>query len=465
MASTHYILSVADNRWWAARVEGRTVTRRDLPLEGDDAADRAAPLAATVLAELGYRGEGLCLALAADDVLTGRIDAGALPRRERRAAMVYRLEDELPVEAEQLTVAFLPSVAGRALGAAVETDRVRPLLDALAAHGIEAAAVCSETLLAAWRACRNATDAADYVLVVGRDAIQLLRLAEGVPVGWQSAADPGELLRRLEADLLAQPPASLPPRIRVVGRPDDALCRALADGVGADIASATANAPAEDEAALAAAEQLAGRGAGWVDFCRDRLASGSLLERLSGYVKAAVLLAVALLSVLAGLCLWRAERYRDLASWHEAAQRTVYRELSPQAGTQQNVLSRLRSDLKRLAAVSGHGADMPRRPDALETLRTVAESLPPRMRLRVTQLRIDPTAVVLHGEARTHGDAETVAAALRRQGLDADAPSTEHLVRGGVTFTLTAAPPAAADKPATSQTAATPQPAAKESRP
>ena len=464
MATIHYILSVANRRWWAASVRDRTVTRRDLPRESKDAIESTAQRAAAALTELGYRGEGLCLALSADNVLTGRIDAGALPRRERRAAMVYRLEDELPVEAERLTADFLPAVAGRALGAAVETDRVRRLLDALSAHGIEAAAICCETLLAAWRACRNTADQADYVLVVGHDAVQLLRIAEGVPVGWQSAADAGELLRRLEADLLAQPLENLPPRVRVIGRPDDALCRALADGVGADITAATANPPAEDEAALAAAEQLAGRGAGWIDFCRDRLASGSLLERLSGYVKAAVLLAVALLGILAGLCLWRGERYRDLASRQEAAQRTVYRELSPQAGTQQNVLSRLRSDLKRLTAVSGHGADMPRRPDALETLRTVAASLPPQMRLRVTQLRIDPTAVVLHGEARTHGDAETIAAALKRQGLAADAPSTEHLVRGGVTFTLTAAPPAA-DNPASVQAASSPTPRPREGRP
>jgi len=152
VATTHYILSVANRRWWAASVRDRTVTRRDLPLDGGDDADQAAQRAAAALAELGYRGEGLCLALSADNVLTGRIDAAHLPRRERRAAMVYRLEDELPGEAERLTADFLPAVAGRALGAAAETDRVRRLLDTLSAHGIEAAAVCSETLLAAWRA-------------------------------------------------------------------------------------------------------------------------------------------------------------------------------------------------------------------------------------------------------------------------------------------------------------------------
>lgn len=464
MAAANYILSIADSRWWAARVEGQIVTRRDVPVNGQGEAVETAQRAAAALAELGYRGEGLCLALSADYVLTGRIDVANLPRRERRAAMVYRLEDELPIEAERLTADFLPPVAGRALGAAVETDRVRRLLDGLAAQGIEVAAVCSDSLLAAWRTCRNDGAEADYVLVAADGRLELLRVAEGVPVAWQSAAGTEELLRHLEADLLAQPLESVRPRVHVVGLLDEEVRSVLAEIAGAEVSVVTEDATVEDEVALASAEQLTGRGAGWVDFCRDRLASGSLLDRLSGRVKAAVLLAVVFLATVTTLCLWRAERYSDLVRRHDAQQQTVYSDLFPQAGPQQNVLSRLRSDLKRLAGVSGQGTDVPQRADALETLRTVAASLPPEMRLRLTQLRIDPTAVVLHGEARSHGDAETVATALKRQGLATDAPSTEHLVRGGVTFTLTAAP-GAAKRPADAQVTDKAQPSAKEGRP
>ena len=379
-------------------------------------------------------------------VLVGEVDCANLPRRggkNRRTAMLYLLEDQLPLEAERLTADFLPPVGGRVLGAAVETARVQQLLIPLTEVGIEVAALCPTALLAAWRTCQENDFACDYVLVSSTSQLDLLRIADGQPSAWYVVqASPAELRRSLEADLLARPIDAERPTITVVGQLDAEKTAHLeqcatvtfTESDGAAASSTTT------EAAHAAAELLAGSRAGWIDLARGRLASASVLERLASQLRPAVALALVLLVTLAGLLAWRAGRYDRLADQYATEQQTVYRTLYPSSRKQQNVKSRLRSELTRLSAVSGQGGQLPNQASALETLRAVVGSLPPGMRLRLTRLQFDPGAVLLEGQTLSHGDAETIAKSLKRGGLKADPPSTEHLVRGGVKFTLTAQP-------------------------
>jgi len=481
-----FFVSVEDGRWTVARITDGAVERRDVEAEQDrrtapriaeGAAEQAAVAdesgqpetgwadrVAAALGELGYDGRGICLGLPSEMVFIGQVDCTGLPRRRRRnrsTAMLYRLEDHLPLDAEGLTADFLPPVGGRSLGLAAETDRVRDLVDALAASGVETECVCATALLAAWSAARDLPEDCRYLVTADDRRADLLRLSDGRPVAWYSAPADGPLLvQSLRADLLGAGAGDTgdtgdegAPHLAVAGRLDDDTAAQLAREVRV-VAASTGDATVLDMAAQAAAVRLAGRPAGWVDFRRDALAAGSLIEGLGAPLKAAALLALVLLATVAALCAWRAMRYDAQAARYERRQATLYQELFPSGEVPPGIRSRLESQRSRLAALRGEGDETPGDVSALESLRAVAAGLPANVRLRVTELHLAPASIRIEGQARSHGDAETVARGLRmgeaegRGPFDIDPPTTEHLARGGVAFTLTGRPAAPQPKPA-----------------
>jgi hypothetical protein len=193
-------------------------------------------------------------------------------------------------------------------------------------------------------------------------------------------------------------------------------------------------------AAMGATRRLAGDEAGWVDFRQGDLAAGSILARLGSPFKAAVALAAAFLIVASGLMVWRATQYAALAEEREQAQADLYAGVCPTGGVPEDIRGRLEEQFARLQGVRGEGAGLPARLSALEALRIIVARLPGELRVRLTSVQINETGIVVRGQARSHSDAQTVAQALTQGGFAVEPPSTESLVRGGVSFTLTGKP-------------------------
>ena len=89
-----------------------------------------------VLNNRGYRSQGLCLSLPSAIVLSASIECGDLPRKNRTEAMLYRLEEQLPISAENITAAFGPEVNGKTIGFAVATSEVEAIIKELSEVGI-----------------------------------------------------------------------------------------------------------------------------------------------------------------------------------------------------------------------------------------------------------------------------------------------------------------------------------------
>src|SRR4051812_48698086 len=91
---------------------------------------------AAALRLMGYRGGPPLLALPSSWCLAATIDVSGLPHQDRKAA-VYRLEDALPLAAEEVAADVVASPdTRRALGVCVRVDRLRHILDALDAAGV-----------------------------------------------------------------------------------------------------------------------------------------------------------------------------------------------------------------------------------------------------------------------------------------------------------------------------------------
>jgi len=430
-----FMLSWNSGGWTLARAIGGRIELREILAESGDGPDQQIEKVTEALREFGYRQEGICLAPPSEKILTAAIDYGNLPRNNRRTAMLYRLEEHLPLEAERLTADFLLPIGGKALAVAVETEYFRTLVESLECVGVETACICPAALLALWQFLAECSGDCNYAVLTQGSSRELFRITAGQPLAWYSAKDPSQLRRHLKADILSVPLERSCPRICLLGETKATTLELCADGSHVEIVATCEVTPME-MAARAARELLAGRRAGWVDLRRDKLAPIDPWRRLGGLLRSAICLAVALPVLLTGMLLWRAGRYEAAARRHEEAQATIHRRLFPSVAVPINVRSRIESELTRLRAISGEGFALPRRPSALETLRQTMAALPKHIRLRITDIRIDGARIFMNGQVRAHSDAEIIARALSAKGIVIEPPRTESLARGGVSFTL-----------------------------
>jgi len=444
MTAPAYFIAMEPGRGTAARVDGGEVEVRPFTWEAgaeEPPLARRADATRKVLGVLGHAGEGICLGLPSAWVLSAPIACDGLPRKGRRQAMVYRLEDHLPFDAEHLTADFLPAVGGRRLGVAIETDRTRDLLDHLTEAGVEVEAVCPTALLALWTLTAEYDPGADYVLVDNEEDVDLFRFAEGQPVRWYAAArDPAEVVRTVEANLLAGPADPSRTLTLAAAATEPEFLSAVSDPTGL-VCERVAEESAVHLAAVAARDLLAGRGAGWVNLRRDGLGLPNRLGRLRRPVRTALVLGALLLAVVCGGAWYRAGRYRGEADRLAGRQGAIFARLYPNQRTPTSVRTWLASEAARLSGVSGSTRGVPQTPSALTTLKKVADGLPAEVRFRLTDIRIEPGGVYLEGQARTHAGAEAVARGIAGDGAFAmEPPRTESLAAGGVSFTLAGTP-------------------------
>jgi hypothetical protein len=170
--------------------------------------------------------------------------------------------------------------------------------------------------------------------------------------------------------------------------------------------------------------------------------------KLERPIRVAVLLSLVLLAVVSAGAWYRSTLYRAEADRLVVQEQAVFGRLYPNTRVPPGVRRFLASESSRLSALSGAGTLLPDQPAALDTLQKVMAGLPPGLRLRIGDVRIEPGEVLIEGQARTHGDAESIARGIATSAnLAMESPRTETLVKGGVAFTLAGKPVAPAKPP------------------
>ncbi len=433
-----FVIFIDSGPWHVAKADGRDVQvrpcsqRKDLPGKAQAAAE--------ALKELGYRGQDVCLALGSQHVYSARIRTDNLSRRQRRQAMTFRLEEQLPLDAEELTVDFIRLQGDAALGLAVETSTIKELLDALSEVGVEIGPICPSMLLGAWQHAGSGSDRPDYLLAQLDGRMEIMALGSQSPCAWYTAdATPKSLSQALAADSLSR---SLPDTTReyaCLGKIDWPLQEALRQ---ADPAAIPAQQdedlpPVHHLAAQAAQRLLSGRPTGWVNFRRDALASRGALAASNRYLSAAAVLLVLLLAATSAGLWWKGQQLRQLGRKARAAQTRAFVAAHPGHSVPPNVRAYLKSQHQRLSGIRGSDKDVPFRPNALTALGQVLAAMPANMRLRLVDIRIDDGDVYLEGQVRQHSDAQTLYQKLTDRGFLLQPPDTDNLASRGVSFRLT----------------------------
>ncbi len=442
MSAHATLLAISADCWRLVRAAGAAAKVHEVPLGDPPDAARAAARVAEMLTQWGCDGQ-VTLGLPAGMVLSAGIDCGDLPRRDRRSAMIYRLEEKLPVEAERFTADFATAPSGRAFGVAAITEPVLAVIEQLTHAGVRVAAVCPTALLTLWACTHNGAAAKyDYAVLADGESVDVFRMEAGAPMAWYNCP-PGadRVVQRIKADLLARPAGEDQPKVTVFGSIEDRIVVALRERVTTEL-HVDRETDLLASAAEAAGALLAGRGGGWVDLRRDALAEASPWAPVGRLVRSATVLLVVLLVTLTAGLQWRALRYAAAAEASRSRQVELFRELAPHSAVPTNVASRLRSEAAKVANLSGQSGELPVRPSALDTLNECVAALPADVRLCFTRVQVGPNGLILEGQLRSHGDAEAVAAALAAAGFAMDPPRSEAASAGGVSFTLTGTAPA-----------------------
>lgn len=413
------------------------------------------------LDSLGYRGLSVLLAIPSRWCLAALIDTAGLPRKARRQAMIYRLEEKLPLAAESFTADFIEHDVDLALGVAVDTQHLRPLIDALEERGIAVEAVCPDALLAFQGS--NHSEQECYLLLGNEDdEIDVFHLRQGAIDQWhlihnQTRYSP-LLFRseRVSSQANEDPPESTVVTVNLSLDLSSPIARALS---AESLNIVNQDDLSRRELATQAAEcLLTGEKTPLINLRIDELDQRDRLRRIQTPLTAALVMGIVLLGCLSAVLFARAQSYgRHAAEMHLQVE-ALFSEVLPDERIPLGIRRRLETRLRELDRFRGAGKDDSASPGytpppGIRLLHDVMAGLPAEVRLTLLELRIDGDEFILHGQARSHSEADQIASVLRTPasgiaspsgglsgggGLFVSEPRSQMLKDGrGVGFTLT----------------------------
>lgn len=454
MTSRAAVIFMQDTGWRVGLGGGSNgVELIDLIVEPNAPLAQVAQQVGRVLDEHGGRRSGAVLALPSQACLCALISLEGLPKKDLAQAMLYRLEEKLPLAAEDVVAQFV-SLENEAFGVCTSRDSLSAVVQALGAAGIEINGICPAALLALQHLLAS-SGPCDVCVWRQEGKSELFLLREGKPVGWYQMG--GEFRDfALHLGLHRPPEGRRQEQLTVctVGVPPEFLDQAQ-QVPGLKVRELPQSSILRDAASFA--QLLSGKkGRAWIDLARGGIGLGGTMHRVQRPLRAAAVAAAVFLLVLSAGMFVRGWQYREIARQHLQAQHEVFRNTFPSQAIPIDVTSRLASEERKLRVLNGGGAaDAPPRASALVILRDTLSHLPAKVRVRLSELRLAEDGVSLKGEARSHADAEALAAALQAGGFAVTLPKTEQVGMMGVNFTMSGSLPAG---PGTAPGAASPAP-------
>ena len=440
---THWCIFVGPDHWRVATVRAGHVVSESASFPPEASVDARVEALRTCLASQGYTDAPTVLACPSAWFLCAAFSTDGLERARRRKAMAFRMEEHLPVAAEDLVADFV-EVGGSALGVCGELATLKPLIDAMESRGICVRHISPQALLAAAQVVDQLSDVDAVISRFGAaEGGDLIEIRHGKPTAWAWLADDGAESRQRLAAWEAAQQTKAKVAMLACSHPVEEFGTALRiDQVKLPMAL-------DDAAALQAARVLEQSASPWIDLRRDSLAAADSFESVR---KPMTMLAAAmalLMICVIGATQWRGRQYAAQRDEFLRQQSDVFRAAMPNQRVPASIKGRLMSEHQKLAGLSGKlpgggtggGDGGVLRSSALSQLQVVLLSLPGDLRYRILNLSLQPDRIRVDGQARSHAEAERIAAALRETGTYAvEPPKTEALKDGGVSFVFAAKP-------------------------
>jgi type II secretory pathway component PulL len=361
--------------------------------------DVAAAVAAK-LRERGYQGEGVVLALPSAWCLSAGISLEGLSAADR-AAMAFRLEEKLPLAAENFTADFIEQ-GDRALGVCVANDRASPLVEALEKSGVVVQSVSPAGILALQQLGNGA---AGLLVWAEGDRTNVFATEGGLGLAWALASNDAEL--KVAVNLLA---------LEMDGD----------GGAVVDIARER-NLDLYTAAARTAGAVLTGGARPWVELRRGAMAVEDPLRVVRRRINAALAAAVALCLVLTGVFFYRAHRDDRVAQDYETALAERFKQEFPGWAAPVNVRATVEAELRKLNLAGSSALPPEAQESALRVLHDVLSKIPAESKISFDRLAFNDTSVELEGRSMKYEDVDGVIAAAKAAGMEVPPPQMRKL--------------------------------------
>ncbi len=444
--------------WVVACAGAQRSSAAPIQLAGGENRDEVAQSIAKALGRLGHVGHGVTLAIPSGWCMSVTIDTGGA--HLDRKAMLFKLEEKVPLAAEELAADFAVVPADGAgqptLAVCSRVDVLRPWLEALERAGVAVESVTPAALLAARAAAARATPAAtdenDTLLLIREgDDVSVVSHRRGRHVAWNLAPR--------TADGIA-----LQVRLRAFVDPVQSV---LAFGLSSsDLASIDAGlrmtvVDAEADVVSLATSYLGNAPhASRLELRRGPLGVTDRYRLVRGSLNAALAAAAVFLLCVGGALFLRAQRYDRLAAGASAQAAQAFREAFPDWPTPASVRAVVESEHRKLGASlpvatmplgdkgrgQRSGDASPKRGSALATLLQVLAAIPEgssSSRFRLNRLSFDAERFELEGDAPAADVVDDLVTACRVAGLAVTSPEVRRGPGGAWTFVLRGGPSAA----------------------
>jgi len=389
---------------------------------------------------------GGVLALPSDWFYSISIPTDGLPNSNRYESLLYRMEADLPLPVENLAVDFIEQ-QGHALGIATEHKLVAPWVEALENHGIMIDYICPEALFytsilnkASIHKASNNPPApmigTGYHVVELEDSLDLMTITHHRLVAWQSfATDANGLTSYLKLQRLQhnQPlPIHLYQQESKSSR--DSQIQAIFESPDFIV-----------DQSMITPEELIRHGLKRpephlpVNLRRGALSANDSLRQVRTLLRLAVACVLLLFVTIACGLIYQTKQVQSQANIYAENISSLYIQTTGELYAPPPGIAKfkLKSEHDKLMAIAGRGSDIPIQSTALLQWYELTRRLPTHFRYRILEVRIDPQRIHIEGQARSHGDADRLAAALRsQQGFSIESPHTEKLKGKGVSFSL-----------------------------
>ncbi len=435
-----WMILVGEDRWRLEDLssvpgEGHELVRQDR----DTPAEHAQQVRQAV-DELGSEDNRVLLALPSSWCLAAKIDTDGLERTQRHRAMAFRLEEHLPISAEECVADFLEYSRAEALGICCRLEPTARLIEALEAEGLEVVRMVPEALLGAQAAAAQAGKAGAVAMdsQAARSGLEWVELTQARPSCWRWLADDRDSWIG-QIDHWAGREGTCPGRLVFVGVDEPPKLPEAAEPIRVE----------ESVRKLAigqARKILEGSEEPWVDLRRGPLAAGRGRDAIRRPLTALVAIAAMLLASLTLVFYWRGQQYDELRSRHLSRRQEIFREALPDQTPPLDVSGRMESELRRLTGLrgsqsEGEVASAANQTSAMVHLRNVLAQLPRDIRFRIERLEIGAEEIRVEAQGRSFAEADQVALSLKDSGLyRVEMHETNALGEGKVAFSFSARP-------------------------
>ena len=365
------------------------------------------------------------IALASHTTLAMSFEANDSSELRHRRRLSYRLEESIPVAAEDFVADFLVD-GTNVCGVAVDPEGLLPIVTALDERDVHVQSIVPMALQALQSLLETGGirehDPQTFNLIAWQNGSQLeiFRLEQRLNDWFHLPADAGSLVSWVGAQWLR---CSDPLRVLLIDC-DLGLQESLQrlDGLKVQSIESVSMMAFAFQGAWATAS---GKRRPWIELLRGELTMGDPHRSTRGARNLCWAAAALLILAMTIFGAVRSYQYQRQARSSQQRQVAMFQETFPNSRVPTAVVSRLTSEYRKLLGARGEEAAVRLPPSALNVLYKLVAGLPPDLRLQVEQIRIENGQIDLDVKVRSVGAAGQVADAIQNHGFVVEPPTTE----------------------------------------